>query len=356
MLKEVNYLIKVFKDTKGEPLDPSDSIYASFANINLSMVVGNRREHDDSVFVKLRQILTEATTLHLRLSVLLNCIPFLKHFPRDVLGLRKIQGWTDFIGQFATNMYNDHNLRHRNCDLKGSCPRRDMMDIFICEINRAARKNQPTDFTLDQLKVLIGELLGAASESPTTFLRWAILYLLHFPDIKDRIQKDIKHALGKRQPTFDDMSGLPYVEAFICEVLRIANVVPFAMPHACFGDSDVEWEGYTIPKDCTVLFNLDSVLKDPDLFNNPESFDPSRFLDSSGNIVKTKGFIPFGTGRRICPGENISWIEMFLFITVLIQEFDFIPKETNHLPTLEGIVSLGYSPRPFEIRVVSKKS
>ena len=118
------------------------------------------------------------------------------------------------------------------------------------------------------------------------------------------------------------MSRLPYVEAFISEVLRIANVVPFAMPHACTEDTDVKWEGFIIPKGCTVLLNLDSVLQDPEIFKSPEEFNPERFLDDSGKVFRPKGFLAFGTGRRICPGERISWMEMFLFLTIMIQEFD----------------------------------
>ena len=126
------------------------------------------------------------------------------------------------------------------------------------------------------------------------------------------------------------------------------------MPHACVGDTDVKWEGFTLPKGCTILFNLDSILQDPEIFENPEQFNPERFLDVSGRVVRPKGFVPFGTGRRVCPGEKLSWMEMFLFLTVLMQNFNFVPKEIGELPSLIGAVTLGRFPRPFEIRAIPR--
>ena len=228
ILSEANYLVNALRDGNGTSRDPSDVIYASFANINLSMVVGSRRNYDDAVFTKLRKILAEATRLHLRISVLLNCVPFFKYLPFDLLRLEKIRGWTEFIGCFANELYKEHVPLHENCRLNGLCPKRDFMDTFICEMHRRSGTNGSgthgcSSFNLDQLKVLVGELLGAASESPTTFLRWAILYLIHFPTINLRLRRDIETVFGKRTPRYEDMSRLPYVEAFISEVLRISK-------------------------------------------------------------------------------------------------------------------------------------
>ena len=75
------------------------------------------------------------------------------------------------------------------------------------------------------------------------------------------------------------------------EVQRCTNIAPLAIPHVVTRD-DVVFQGYRIPKDIPVVFNLDSVLKDPDIFENPSQFNPGRFTDADGNVFRPKEFIP----------------------------------------------------------------
>ena len=112
-----------------------------------------------------------------------------------------------------------------------------------------------------------------------------------------RLQSDIDNIIPDHcVPRLEDKAKLAYVEAFIMEVQRCANIAPLAVPHAVTSDN-VIFHGYNIPKDIPVLFNLDSVLKDPDIFENPLLFNPERFIDADGKVFRPKEFIPFGIGR-----------------------------------------------------------
>lgn len=126
---------------------------------------------------------------------------------------------------------------------------------------------------------------------------WTILYLIHNPTIQDQIREEIEGVVGSsRYPSMEDRPKLPYLEATINEVLRISDVSPFSTYST---SSDVTFKGYVIPKRTMVLFNQHSIMKDPKHFQNPEVFNPNRFLNQDNQLVTKETFIPFGIGRLL---------------------------------------------------------
>uniref|UniRef100_A0A0K8RBK8 Putative cytochrome n=1 Tax=Ixodes ricinus TaxID=34613 RepID=A0A0K8RBK8_IXORI len=101
---------------------------------------------------------------------------------------------------------------------------------------------------------------------------------------------------------------------------------PFGVPRAA--GEDTFFGDYFIPKGTTVMPNLWAVHMTPELWKNPEEFDPSRFLKSDGSLVsKPEYLIPFTIGKRMCPGENMGTVEVFLYVTALLQKFNVLPEE-----------------------------
>ena len=226
--------------------------------------------------------------------------------------------------------------------------------MFILEMS----KGDNPYFTFDQLSSVARDLFGAGAETTATAIRWAVLYLLKYGDIKARLQSDIDNIIPENRATrLDDKAKLPYVEAFIMEVLRCANIAPLAAPHAVTSD-DVVFHGYKIPKDTPIIFNinLDSVLKDADIFENPLQFNPERFIDNDGNVFRPKEFIPFGIGRRNCLGEAVAKMELFLFMTAMIKQFDFVLPDDQSEPDLEGDFGIIHAPKPFKVRAIQRGS
>ena len=120
---------------------------------------------------------------------------------------------------------------------------------------------------------LIGDLLFAGTETTGNTLTWSIVYLLHYPDVKEKVQKEIDKVLGKyKKPSILDKQKMPYVEATVMEIQRIADVAPLAVPHS--GLEDVELRGYTIPKGTTVMPNLYAVHRDERIWEHPYQFNP----------------------------------------------------------------------------------
>ena len=142
----------------------------------------------------------------------------------------------------------------------------------------------------------VGDLFVAGTETTASSIRWAMLFLLHHPDIQTRLREEINLVIGEgRFPSLDDRKSLHYVEAFLAEVLRRGNIVPFAQ-HS--NDNDTTINGFFIKAGSCLASNFDSVLMDPELFPEPDRFDPSRFLDSDGKFVGNEKLIPFGIGMN----------------------------------------------------------
>ncbi|EIM81953.1 cytochrome P450 [Stereum hirsutum FP-91666 SS1] len=151
------------------------------------------------------------------------------------------------------------------------------------------------------------------------FLMSAILH----PQCVKKAQAELDAVVGRsRMPTFDDESSLLYVQAMIKESLRWRVVAPIGLAHATTED-DV-YMGYKIPKGSTVWGNINTISHDPELFADPETFEPERFLNAKDPRLVDFN-LPFGFGRRICPGQAVAMQSLFIVISRMLWAFDFNP-------------------------------
>ncbi|KAF8263088.1 cytochrome P450 [Lactarius quietus] len=172
------------------------------------------------------------------------------------------------------------------------------------------------------------------------------------------IQQELDHVVGRdRLPTFDDELSLPYLVAFIKEVTRWQPVVPVAFPHAT-SKGDV-YAGYDIPAGTAFYGNIDALLNDPSLFEDPETFNPSPFLkphspvgDNWNGKVEGEFTIPFEFGRRVCPGTHIALQSTFISIARILWAFVRTAPEGGPFdPTKAVVLGLTHMPAPFHINV-----
>ncbi|VDK54133.1 unnamed protein product [Gongylonema pulchrum] len=112
-----------------------------------------------------------------------------------------------------------------------------------------------------------------------------------------------------------------YTMAVICEVQRIINILPWHIPHAA--TSNTILRGHNIQKGTVIMPQIGAINFDEELYLNPESFQPSRFLNQDGILVNPEHFIPFGIGKRSCLGEALARMELFIIATTLLQNFEF---------------------------------
>ncbi|XP_054975244.1 cytochrome P450 2C21-like [Sorex araneus] len=205
------------------------------------------------------------------------------------------------------------------------------------------KHDKASEFTLDNLVTTIWEIFGAGTETTSTTLRFGLLLLLKYPEVTAKAQKEIERVIGKhRSPCMQDRSNMPYMDALVHEVQRFIDLAPTSFPYSV--TRNIKFREYIFPKGTEIITSLSSVLHDGKEFPNPEQFDPGHFLDESGNFKKSDYFIPFSTGKRVCVGEGLARMELFIFLSSILQNFTLKPlvdpKDIDTTPVVNGVVSV----------------
>ena len=141
------------------------------------------------------------------------------------------------------------------------------------------------------------DIFLAGSETMSTTLTWAMLYMGRYPEVQAKVHKELDQVVGVgRLPSLDDKASLPYTEAVIMEIQRYASIVPQGVSHTV--TKDVTVNGFTLPKDAMVVPLMKELLQGS-YWGDGETFRPERFLDSDGKCKKDDHLIPFSIGEML---------------------------------------------------------
>ncbi|KAF7637785.1 hypothetical protein Mgra_00002759 [Meloidogyne graminicola] len=213
-------------------------------------------------------------------------------------------------------------------------PPTDFVEAYLLEKQRRDEIGKPHDYTIEQLKGVISDLFFAGQETTSTTLTWGIAFLINYPNIQLKVQKELDLIIGDfdRIITTSDKQTLPYLNALINEIQRVANLIPLNVFHKL--TKDVVINGYSLLKGTVIVPQISAVLADGEIFKNPEEFNPERFLDENGKLKKVDELIPFSVGKRQCLGESLARMELFLFLGNLLNKYNFLPGKEG-LPSLK---------------------
>ncbi|XP_069129910.1 cytochrome P450 2B2-like [Argopecten irradians] len=157
---------------------------------------------------------------------------------------------------------------------------RDLIDAFIQEKMDQGNEDYLND---DNLTNVLYGLFVAGTETTSSTIKWAILFLICNPYVQTKLRQEINDVIGSsRAPSMTDKPEMPYTDAFIHETLRMDNLVPLALFHAV--KHDTVFRGYTIRKEDIVVPNLESALFEESLFEDPHTFNPERFIGEDGKL------------------------------------------------------------------------
>lgn len=207
---------------------------------------------------------------------------------------------------------------------------RDIIDDYFKERDDRRRKGDPTAqfFTDETLIGTLIQMIGDGIFSVASFMSLWMKKLAEHPEEQDRLYKEVMDVIGlDRQPTIEDKSKLTYFNAFISEVMRTSDFFNLFPSLECLVETTIS--GYRIPKGSIMVLNFYSAHRDPEIYEEPDKFNPSRFIHAEGKR-KPEQPITFGVGKQSCLGESYVMTQAFLFLTSVVQNFHLeLPTNKN---------------------------
>ncbi|KAF6138888.1 hypothetical protein GIB67_025617 [Kingdonia uniflora] len=345
-INEINMSIKsLYKkcvSTKpGEPFmaDMKIWFYDLMYNVVFTMVAGKRyfgseNAHDEMEARKYQAILIEALRFA-EISALGDAFPFLNYF--GIGDYRKgMDRVAKVIDGFNSTLLKEHRQKRVSGDVE--CDR-DFIDVLMSFLEETDIFPKHEHDTIIK-STMLAMFLGGTDTSAVT-LSWFLSLLLNNPDILQKARDEIDAHVGlERNVEEPDVNNLVYLQAIMKETLRLYPPAPLSIPHETMEDCVIA--GYNVPAKARVIVNLWKMQKDPSVWSDPEEFKPERFLTTHADVnFRGQHFelLPFGSGRRSCPGISFTMQIMTLTLARLIHGFNMTTN--SGLPVDLTPVSIG---------------
>ncbi|KAH6782261.1 hypothetical protein C2S52_000874 [Perilla frutescens var. hirtella] len=289
-------------------------------NVAMVMVVGRRGTVMDDMFGP-NKILDVC-----------DYIPLLKWI--DLLGIRrKMESLNERRDSFLQSLIDEG--RSKIADSSSVVENKSYVERLL-----SMQRDEPEYYTDEVLKGLIQPMFTAGTHTVALTMEWAMSLLLNHPNELEKARKEIDENVGAGKLLEDsDLQKLAYLRCIMNETLRLYPVGPLLIPHCSSRDCNVG--GFDIPKGTTLLVNAWAIQRDPELWEDPEMFNPERFKGLEREYDGCR-FVPFGAGRRACPGAGMAMSMMGLALGSFIQCFDW-EREGNELVDLEQVLGLTLS-------------
>ncbi|CAM5097376.1 unnamed protein product [Natator depressus] len=312
--EEAQYLVEAVADMEGEAFDPMSRIRHAVSNVVCAVVFGSRFSYEDKAFLELLGMMGNYSYYFMS--------PFARvynTFPGIMCYLpgphNKVFTESEKLKNFIRKRIDSHKRT-----LDPSCPR-DYIDCFLIKSEKGTSTSGDV-FSSENLLMAVFDLFGAGTVSTANTLLFFLLVMAKFPQIQARVQQEIEKVVGAiHAPGMEDRVRMPYTNAVIHEMQRSQSGQMENFPRAV--TRRIEFRGYTIPQGTAVIPVFRSVHSDPKYWETPEEFNPGHFLDEKGKFRPNEAFMPFSVGKRMCPGEGLARMELFLFFSTLLQNFTF---------------------------------
>ncbi|VVA28800.1 PREDICTED: cytochrome [Prunus dulcis] len=249
-------------------------------------------------------------------------IPFIA--PLDLQGLTKrMKGVSKVFDAFFEKIIDEHI---QSTDQERT---KDFVDVMLGFMG-----SEESEYRIERsnIKAIILDMLAGAMDTTATAIEWTLSELIKHPRVMKKVQKELENVVGmEREVEESDLEKLEYLDMVVKETMRLHPVAPLLLPHAAIEDCNVN--GFHIPRKSRVMINIFAIGRDPSIWTDAEKFIPERF---DGSNIDFRGrdfqFIPFGSGRRGCPGMQLGITMVQLVVAQLVHCFDWeLPN--NMLPS-----------------------
>uniref|UniRef100_A0AAQ6IA54 Cytochrome P450, family 2, subfamily X, polypeptide 9 n=1 Tax=Anabas testudineus TaxID=64144 RepID=A0AAQ6IA54_ANATE len=340
ILVEVHHLIKHLEQSASKTICPHVLFHSAASNVICQVLFAKHFNYDDEFMKSLVvAFLDTGKLINGFWGLIYDSMPMLRNLPLPFQRAFKL--FTTAREKHAEILAEDKKTR-----VPGK-PRH-FMDCYLDELEK--RGDDGSSFSEDQLGAFIMDLHAAGTDTTANTLLSFFLYLMNYPQIQERCQQEIDKVLdGKDDASFEDRHQMPYVQAVIHEIQRVANTVPLSFFHCT--TKDTELLGYSIPRGTIIIPNLSSVMFEEGQWKFPHEFNPENFLNENEEFVKPEAFIPFSAGPRMCLGEGLARMELFLFVVTLLRKFKFIWPEDAGEPDYIPLFGITQTPKPYGMKL-----
>lgn len=318
---EAEAIVQALRNEKGNSDTLKKIFYKAICNINCALIFGDRYEYGDPEFIEFISLMDLLLQRH-GVNNPMNFFPILQKLPES----KKTKATKSVLNKVFEFIHGKIEAAKKTFDKN---QKRSLIHYFI---DQESNENPVTE---ENLCHIVRDFFVAGTENVAIGLLWCVGYMTQFVDIQEKCRKCLQNAPeNKDSIELNDVPKPPYLEATVNEVLRLANVAPLSVPHAV--QEDVPFGDYSIPKDTMVLTHLVSVHNDPKYWQDPEVFNPDRFIGPEGNLLKKEAFYPYSTGPRYCLAAKLAQMELLLIFSSLLKNFRFTDGPPGLKPTQPG--------------------
>ncbi|XP_057469329.1 cytochrome P450 84A1-like [Actinidia eriantha] len=323
---EVDSMIRTVASSTGSTVNLGELVFALTRNITYRAAFGSISHEGQDDFIK---ILQEFSKLFGAFNIA-DFIPWLGWADPQGLNERLAKARASLDG-FIDSILDDHMHKHKTRCHKDSDqdqePTTDMVDDLLAFYSEEAKVTESDDLqstiklTRDNIKAIIMDVMFGGTETVASAIEWAMAELMKNPEDLKKVQQELSDVVGlHRRVEESDFDKLTYLKCALKETLRLHPPIPLLLHETA---DHAEVAGYSIPARSRVMINAWAIGRDPNSWSDPESFNPSRFLKE--NVPDFKGshfeFIPFGSGRRSCPGMQLGLYALEMAVAHLLHCF-----------------------------------
>ncbi|CAM8895845.1 unnamed protein product [Rhodiola kirilowii] len=311
------------KSKSGEPADLSSELTSLTNNVICQMVMGKRCSGTSNEAATIKHLVEQSLVLAGKLTVG-DSLGFLKRF----FGYRKLlESVLERYDTLVEMILKEHEKEMESEDDYKHKGNKDLMHILLDTHRDPAAE---VKITRVDIKSFLLDLFMAGTDTSSTAMQWAMGELINHPYALSKLKTEIESVVGTgRLMNESDVPNLPYLRAVLRETLRLHPSAPLIIRECA---EDCQINGYDLKAKTRMLVNVFAVMRDPKEWKDPDEFVPERFMEESSEKIgehqmEFKGqnfrYLPFGSGRRGCPGASLAMNIMHLTIGRLVQCFDF---------------------------------
>nr|WAU48304.1 cinnamate 4-hydroxylase [Colchicum autumnale] len=289
---------------------------------NMYRIMFDRRfeSEEDPLFLKLKALNGERSRLAQSFEYNYgDFIPILRPFLRGYLKVCRE------LKERRMQLFKDYFIEERIKKLASTKPADN--GGLKCGIDHILDAQKKGEINEDNVLYIVENINVAAIETTLWSIEWGVAELVNHPEIQQKLRHELDAILGPGvQITEPDVQRLPYLQAVIKETLRLRMAIPLLVPHMNLHDAKLG--GYDIPAESKILVNAWWLANNPNAWKNPEDFRPERFLEEEAKVEASGNdfrYLPFGAGRRSCPGIILALPILGITIGRLVQNFELLP-------------------------------